>query len=154
MLIKTLQTLFERDLNKLKHEIDSYQDERKLWHIEKGIANSAGNLCLHLIGNLNTYIGAEIGKSGYIRNREKEFSLKNIPKSALIHEIDKTKEIVINALEKLTEKDLEKEYPILVFDKKTSFAYFLTHLTTHLAYHVGQINYHRRLLDQQEYEII
>ncbi len=146
-LIITLKTLFERDLNKLKAEIESYQDERNIWRTEKGIANSAGNLCLHLIGNLNTYIGAEIGKSGYIRNRPLEFSIKNVPVSELLHEIKRTKEIVISSLENLTDKDLEKEYPILVFDEKTSVGYLLVHLTTHLTYHLGQINYHRRLLD-------
>lgn len=146
-LIITLKTLFERDLNKLKAEIESYQDERNIWRTEKGIANSAGNLCLHLIGNLNTYIGAEIGKSGYIRNRPLEFSIKNVPVSELLHEIKRTKEIVISSLENLTDKDLVKEYPILVFDEKTSVEYLLVHLTTHLTYHLGQINYHRRLLD-------
>lgn len=146
-LIITLKTLFERDLNKLKVEIESYLDERNIWRTEKGIANSAGNLCLHLIGNLNTYIGAEIGKSGYIRNRQLEFSMKNVPVSELLHQIKRSKEIVISSLENLTDKDLEKEYPILVFDKKTSVGYFLVHLTTHLTYHLGQINYHRRLID-------
>ena len=146
-LITTLKTIFERDLNKLKVEIESYLDERNIWRTEKGIANSAGNLCLHLIGNLNTYIGAEIGKSGYIRNRQLEFSMKNVPVSELLHQIKRSKEIVISSLENLTDKDLEKEYPILVFDKKTSVGYFLVHLTTHLTYHLGQINYHRRLID-------
>lgn len=67
-LINTLKTIFERDLNKLRTEIESYNDEDKLWIIEGSIANSAGNLCLHLIGNLNTYIAGELGKSGYLTN--------------------------------------------------------------------------------------
>ena len=84
MLIQTLKTLFRRDLEKLSHEINLYKDETVLWHIEKGIANSAGNLCMHLIGNLNTYIGAELGQTGYVRHRELEFSLKNIPRTELL----------------------------------------------------------------------
>lgn len=147
-LITTLKKLFERDLNKLKSEIESYLDERNIWLTEKGIANSAGNLCLHLIGNLNTYIGAEIGNSGFIRNRQMEFSIKNVPVSDLIHEIKRTKDIVISSLDNLTDRDLENEYPVLVFDEKTSVVFFLVHLTTHLTYHLGQINYHRRLLDK------
>lgn len=147
-LIITLKKLFERDLNKLKSEIESYLDERNIWLTEKGIANSAGNLCLHLIGNLNTYIGAEIGNSGFIRNRQMEFSIKNVPVSELIHKIKRTKDIVISSLDNLTDRDLEKEYPVLVFDEKTSVGFFLVHLTTHLTYHLGQINYHRRLLDK------
>lgn len=146
-MIETLKTLFNRDLNKLKLEIQSYQNENKIWHIEKTISNSAGNLCLHLIGNLNTYIGAQIGKTNYIRNRELEFSNKDIPIAVLIAQIEATIQTVNDALLILSEQDLKKEYPILVLEAKTSTEFLLIHLTTHLAYHLGQINYHRRLLD-------
>lgn len=147
MIIETLKSLFDRDLNRLINEINLYQNENNLWKIDNQITNSAGNLCLHLIGNLNTYIGAEIGKTNYIRNRELEFSLRNISKVELIEKIEKTIETVSTSLEKLTNEKLDKEYPILVFETKTSTGYFLIHLTTHLTYHLGQINYHRRLLD-------
>jgi len=123
------------------------RDEKKLWVIDKNIANSAGNLCLHLVGNLNTYIGSEIGKTGYIRNRDLEFSQKNIPQKELIRMIENTITVVEDGLNKLNEDDLEKEYPLLVFKEKTSTGYFLIHLVAHLGYHLGQINYHRRLLD-------
>lgn len=148
MLIDILKKLYSRDFDRLKQEIAMYEDEHKLWHVEKGISNAAGNLCLHLIGNLNTYIGAELGKSGYIRNRPAEFSLKDIPRKALLEKIEETKLVVIQALENLTEAQLAAEYPLLVFEEKTSTEYLLVHLTTHLTYHLGQINYHRRLLDQ------
>lgn len=147
MLIQTVRTLFRRDLEKLRQEIDLYKNETAIWRTERDITNSAGNLCLHLIGNLNTYLGAEIGKTGYIRNRELEFSLKNISKATLLEKIDKTILVVDDALSKLNETQLDEEYPLLVFDEKTSTGYFLVHLTTHLTYHLGQINYHRRLLD-------
>lgn len=146
-MIETLKTLFNRDLNKLKLEIESYQNENSIWYIEKEISNSAGNLCLHIIGNLNTYIGAQIGKTNYVRNRELEFSNKNIPKASLTAQIDATIQTINEALHLLSDEDLEKEYPLLVFDTKTSTEFLLIHLTTHLAYHLGQINYHRRLLD-------
>jgi len=146
MLIETLKALFNRDLNKLKIEIESYQSENQLWVIDKNISNSAGNLCLHLIGNINTYIGAELGKTGYIRDRPLEFSLKNIPKSELISKIDATILVVNNAFDSLTEADLEAIYPQIVFEKEMTTGYFLVHLSTHLAYHLGQINYHRRLI--------
>ena len=147
MLIPSLLFLFERDLNKLKQEIELYSKEENLWVVDKNIGNSSGNLCLHLIGNLKTYIGAELGKTGYIRQRDLEFSLKNIPRQEILASIEETKSIVKQTLETLTEEDLEKEYsqdlgyPI----KKTS--HLLVHLTIHLGYHLGQINYHRRLLD-------
>ena len=147
MIIETLKSLLNRDLNKLKFEIESYEFEKQIWAIDKNISNSAGNLCLHLIGNLNTYIGAEIGKTGYIRNRPLEFSLKDIPKWELISKIENTIEVVNNALDSITEKDLEQIYPQIVFEKEMTTGFFLIHLSTHLAYHLGQINYHRRLLD-------
>ena len=146
MLIESLKTLLIRDLNQLKTEIESYQNESDIWAIQKGIANSAGNLCLHLIGNLNTYIGAQYGKTGYIRNRPLEFSLKDIPRVELLSKIEETIVVVDNALNNISEVELKKEYPLLVFKDKTSTGFMLIHLTTHLAYHLGQINYHRRLL--------
>ncbi|MGO4904025.1 DUF1572 family protein [Flavobacterium sp. W20_MBD1_R3] len=147
MLIETLTMLFSRDLNILKSEIESYQNESTIWKIQNGIANSAGNLCLHLLGNLNMYIGAEFGKTGYIRNRALEFSLKDIPRKVLLQKIDETIVVVENALNTITEEDLKIEYPLLVLKDKTSTEFLLIHLTTHLAYHLGQINYHRRLLE-------
>lgn len=146
MLIQTLKKLFRRDLEKLKQEISLYEDEKKIWLVEKSIANSAGNLCLHLIGNLNTYMGAEIGKTGYIRHRDLEFSQKNIPQKELIKKIDDTILVVEAALDVVTDEQLNEEYPLLVFTEKTSTEYFLVHLVAHLSYHLGQINYHRRLL--------
>jgi len=147
MVIETLQKIFKRDLEKLKQEIASYRNESNLWKVDNSITNSSGNLCLHLVGNLNTYIGAEIGKTGYVRNRDLEFSLKNIPQVQLMKMIEDTIVIVEDGLSKLNENDLEREYPILVFKEKTSTGYFLIHLTVHLGYHLGQVNYHRRLLD-------
>jgi len=147
MVIETLQKIFKRDLEKLKQEIASYRDESNLWKVDKSIANSSGNLCLHLVGNLNAYIGAEIGKTGYVRNRDLEFSQKNIPQTQLVKMIEDTILVVEDGLSKLNENDLEREYPLLVFKEKTSTGYFLIHLTVHLGYHLGQVNYHRRLLD-------
>ncbi|MDO8316890.1 MAG: DUF1572 family protein [Flavobacterium sp.] len=147
MLIESLKILFNRDLNTLKTEIESYQNESDIWKIQKGIANSAGNLCLHLVGNLNTYIGAEFGKTGYIRNRALEFSLKDIPRAILLSKIEETIVVIDNAFDNISEEDLKMEFPLLVFKNKTSTEFMLIHLTTHLAYHLGQINYHRRLLD-------
>ena len=147
MLTDTLKTILSRDLLKLKAEIELYKDEKNIWLIDKGIANSAGNLCLHLIGNLNTYIGKEIGKTSYVRNRDLEFSLKDVARTELVNNIDATVIVIQNALSKMKEDELDKEYPLLVFDKKTSTEYFLVHLVAHFSYHLGQVNYHRRLLD-------
>lgn len=148
MLTQTLKSLFTRDLKRLKVEIESYRNEANLWLLEPDIANSAGNLCLHLIGNLNTYIGATLGGTNYVRNRPLEFSAKNIPKKELITKIEETIIVVVQTLDKISQEAIEAEYPLLVFDERTSTEFFLVHLTTHLTYHLGQINYHRRLLDK------
>ena len=146
-MIETLKQLFTRDLMILKKEINLYRAESDLWVLAEGIENSGGNLCLHLIGNLNHFIGAIIGKTDYIRKRDLEFSLKNIPRSELISEIDNTRDTITNTLEGLSVSNLGEEYPVLVFKEKTTVGFFLIHLLTHLTYHRGQINYHRRLLD-------
>jgi uncharacterized damage-inducible protein DinB len=148
MEIQVLQELFTRDLRKLHDEIGAYSSEEKIWSVEKGIANSAGNLCLHLIGNLNTYIGKELGHTNYIRNRPLEFSQKNVPKKILLNQINETLQVVNDTLAKVDERTLSDEYPILVFEKTKSIRHTLIHLATHLTWHLGQINYHRRLLDQ------
>lgn len=149
MITKSLQSLFTRDLNKLKTEIESYQNEEAIWKIDKSILNSAGNLSLHLVGNLNHFLGTILGNSGYVRNREDEFSLKNIPRTELIQQIDETLHIVTSTLDQLLEEDLIKKYPIQPLGYPMTTEYFLIHLFGHLGYHLGQINYHRRLLDQE-----
>jgi hypothetical protein len=148
MLKESLKLLYKRDLNKLKAEIQGYKNEHNLWLIEKGVANSAGNLCLHLIGNLNTYVGAELGKTGYVRDRPLEFSLKNVPREELIRGIDEIIDIIDRSLDSLTDSDLDKDYPLTkIVEGGSSIGFMLVHLAGHLAYHLGQVNYHRRLLD-------
>jgi len=143
----SLIQLFKRDLNKLIVEIKLYTNESNLWKVDKSISNSAGNLCLHLVGNLKSFIGANLGHLGYVRQRDLEFSQKNVPRTEMIKQVEETIAIVESTLKTLTVKDLEKEYAPQVFDKPMTTAYFLMHLSSHLAYHLGQINYHRRLLD-------
>lgn len=148
MLKESLKLLYKRDLNKLKTEILEYKNEHNLWLTEKGVANSAGNLCLHLIGNLNTFIGAELGKTGYVRDRPLEFSLKDVPRAELISSIDEIIDIIDRSLDSLTDSDLDEDYPVTkIVEGGSSIGFMLVHLAGHLAYHLGQINYHRRLLD-------
>ena len=147
-MIKVLIQLFQRDLEKLKTEITSYKTPSKMWEITGDISNSAGNLCLHICGNLQHFIGAILGNSGYVRNRDAEFSRKNVPIDEMQNEIDQTILIVKKTLNELDENQLEEIYPINVFGKEITTGFFLAHLTTHLNYHLGQINYHRRLLDK------
>ncbi len=146
MLKAVLLEIFERDLNKLKDEINLYKDENSLWIVKDGISNSAGNLCLHLIGNLNHFIGAVLGNTGYVRNREKEFSAKNLPRKELNIEIEKIIDVVNKTLNNLSEKDFESDFPLKNHGKIVKTDFMLLHLLTHFNYHLGQINYHRRLI--------
>ena len=147
MLIDTLKSLFLRDLLKLRSEIGAYKNESALWTTDKDIPNSGGNLALHLCGNLSHFIGATLGNSGYVRNRDLEFSDKGVPREEVLTKIDETLSAVEAALSKLSDQALAEDFPIVVFEEKTSTEWMLVHLATHLSYHLGQINYHRRMLD-------
>jgi hypothetical protein len=149
MVIEAFKELFKRDLAKLKSEIRLYNSDKALWEIEKSIKNSGGNLCLHLVGNLNTYIGNGILNIGYIRDREFEFAGKSVPRAELYKQIDETIAIVDNALNTLSPEQLQDNFPMLIWEQETGMAFTIIHLHGHLNYHLGQINYHRRLLDTQ-----
>jgi uncharacterized damage-inducible protein DinB len=143
---ESLIKLFDRDLEKLDKEISSYPSEESLWLVPSGINNSAGNLCLHLCGNLQHFVGTILGSTNYKRDREHEFAAKNIVRDILQQEIENTKLVVAQTLRKLDVEALDQEYPIQVFGHPMTTAYFLIHLAGHLNYHLGQINYHRRLV--------
>ncbi len=148
MIQQSLSELFERDLNKLKEEINLYKDENRIWDVKGDIKNSAGNLTLHLLGNLNHFIGAILGNSGYVRNRDEEFSDNHVPRTEIIGDIDKTIGIIKSTLLKVSDQQLKKDYPIKVLKNKETMRteFFLIHLLGHLNYHLGQLNYHRRLI--------
>ncbi|MEP7107887.1 MAG: DUF1572 family protein [Ferruginibacter sp.] len=146
MIIENMNELFTGDLKKLRQEMEAYEDEFLIWEIKDGINNSAGNLCLHLIGNLNNYIGAILGNTGYVRNRDLEFSLKNVPKVLLMEDIDKVIIVIKETFSKLTDELLNENYPSEVLGFPMTKLYFLMHLLAHLNYHLGQINYHRRII--------
>ena len=146
-MLEILSKLYLRDLEKLKTEITSYKNEGNLWKISGEILNSGGNLCLHLCGNLQHFIGAILGNSGYIRKRDEEFSKKNIQIRELVAEIELTIEVLKKTFAELKKDDLQKKYPINVFGYEMTTEYLLTHMAAHLNYHLGQLNYHRRFLD-------
>ena len=147
MLLDTMKELYQRDLQKLKRELNLYQSESTMWIIKEDIKNSGGNLALHLIGNLKTYIGAGLAKYDYERKREHEFSAKGIPRTQIIAEIDETISIVLKGLDCIDEGQMNDDYPVIIWDKPKSMIFTLLHLHSHLNFHLGQISYHRRLLD-------
>ncbi len=148
MITTSLSNLFSRDLDRLKAEVTSYESDRVFWSVAKEISNSAGNLTIHLIGNLNHFIGAVLGNTGYLRDREAEFNDKNIQRKLLLEQIDEIKAIIETTLSGLSDTDLQQTYPINIRKEGMSVEQFLLHLYGHLNYHLGQINYHRRLTNE------
>lgn len=147
-MVESLKLIFDRDLSQLAKEIESYSKESDLWLLPKGINNTGGNLCLHLAGNLQYFIGHVLGKSDYKRDRKAEFEDKNVLVSSLLMEIKTTKKVVGQTLTVISKEELEANYPIELFGKPMTTTFFLIHLSGHLTYHLGQINYHRRLLSK------
>ncbi len=148
MVKEALISLYERDLDRLKNEILAYKKEATLWSVTDGISNSGGNLSLHICGNLQHFVGAGIGKSDYIRDRNAEFTLKNVPVTEMVTQIDATKAVVSSTISTLSSKTMETDIPEGLHRETMPVISFLLHLHAHLNYHLGQINYHRRLLDR------
>ena len=146
MLKDSLVEIFERDLLKLRDEINLYQSEADLWIVRGEISNSAGNLCLHLLGNMNHFIGALLGETGFVRDRDLEFSAKEASREFLNDEITKTIDVVKASLNRLSAEDFDKNFPVEKHGKVVKMDFMLLHLLTHFNYHLGQINYHRRLV--------
>lgn len=145
MITPMLIQLFETDLNRLSAAINLYKDEESLWELKESMKISGGNLCLHTTGNLLHFIGAVLGESGFVRNRNAEFTLKNIPRQKLQERIDDTKTVVRDTLEQISKKELDKIYPQQILDEPVPTKYFLLYLLNQLNYHLGQIDYHREL---------
>jgi uncharacterized damage-inducible protein DinB len=141
-------TLFDRDIDRLYKEIAAYSSDDKLWELKGEILNTPGNLALHLCGNLNHFIGANLGNTGYVRDRDAEFATKDVSKADLLNMIEKAKLTVLTTLENLTDEQLGATYPLEPLGYPMTSNYFLIHLSGHLNYHLGQINYHRRLLQE------
>ena len=140
-----LMELYQRELDNLHKEISAYADESRLWLISGEIKNSPGNLCLHLLGNINHFIGAVLGRNGYVRKRDEEFTLKNIPRETLLKNISDTKIMTGQVLGSIDAGELKKDFPAEIFGKRST-EYMLTYFFGHLMYHLGQISYHRRLV--------
>jgi hypothetical protein len=138
--------LLVRELEGLEREFGLFPNEDLVWSVVPGISNSAGTLALHLCGNLQHYVGAVLGGSGYTRDREREFSQRGVPRAALCQEIRRTIGVVRDVLSELPEERLSLEYPEQVGGVRVKTGLFLLHLSAHLAHHVGQAGYLRRAL--------
>ena len=147
MFTTQAKELYLNNLTKLKEELSAFKKETDLWHTQGDVKNSPGNLALHLTGNLKHFIGAQLGNTGYVRNRDQEFADKNISRAEIITGIDEAIEVLSSVLSNLTNEDFQNDYPILFLGKQHSTLEILFILYGHLNYHLGQINYQRRLLN-------
>jgi hypothetical protein len=144
--VSDLSRLFNRELVSLRDELLAYPDERAIWALPQGLPNSAGTLALHLAGNLRWFVGAQFGASGYVRDRELEFSARDVPREKLIALIETTADEVTRALASLDPAQLDAVYPLELGGIRVTTSRWLSHLASHLAYHLGQVDYHRRIV--------
>ena len=147
MLNNTLANFYERDIRKLIEEINLFKSEEDIWRTAGSVKNSCGNLVLHIIGGMNYLIGTTLAHTKYVRNREQEFIQKNIDRNELVQQLEALILIINQTLNALTAEQMEAKYPIFFDKPKTSVLYVLVQLLTHLNYHLGQVNYLRRVLE-------
>jgi hypothetical protein len=147
-LVSSMAAIFDRDLRALAREVEAYPDERDLWAQVPGVSNVAGTLVLHLAGNLQYYVGAVLGGSGYVRDRPAEFARRNVPRSELLREVEAARTAVSRALGGAL--DVDREFPESIAGKRVRTGDYLIHLATHFAYHLGQLDYHRRIITGHE----
>jgi hypothetical protein len=146
MLLEDFKAILLRDIAGLERELDLYPDDASVWKNLSGVPNTAGNLILHLSGNLQHFFGAVLGNTGYVRNREAEFSRRDVPRSELEKELAGSRESVLTAFSKLTESSLEQPYPVNIGDATFTTRLAILHFLCHLTYHLGQMDYHRRVV--------
>ena len=142
----SLRAVILRELRATQREIEQYPNDESVWATPPGVKNSAGNLALHLAGNLQHYVGARVGGMGYVRNREAEFSQRHLPRAELVKELGRAIEAVNKGFGRLKEQDLRGVFPDQIAGVSPGTGEFLVHIAVHLGYHLGQIDYHRRLV--------
>ncbi len=144
MFIEHIHHIMRRELEGMKSELLAYQDEADIWRTVPGLPNTAGTITLHVAGNLQHFVGAQLGGSGYLRDRAAEFALRNVSVSEMLEELDRTIAALGSTFETLEEEEMGRPFPQEIGGVRPTVGQFLVHLVAHLAYHLGQIDYHRR----------
>ncbi len=139
-----LAILFVRELAGFERELGLFPDDESAWKTAPGLPNSAGNLALHVAGNLQHYVGAVLGGTGYVRNRELEFGRRSGPRGDVLAELRAASQVVDTVLRALPSERFEADYPELLNDLRLRTDRFLMHLSAHAAFHLGQAGYVRR----------
>jgi hypothetical protein len=146
LLRATVGAILDRDLDALRREVEAYPDDQALWRAAPGITNSAGTLVLHLAGNLQHYFGTRLAATGYVRDRAAEFARRDVPRPELLREIEAARAAVHAGLAQLSDRQLTGGFPEAIAGVTLRTGEYLIHLTTHFAYHLGQVDYHRRMV--------
>lgn len=146
MTVQWLSLLYARELDDLAKELDLFMDESRIWATVPGVTNSVGTITLHLCGNMQHFIGARLGGSGYVRNREHEFAARGVSRADLKVEITRAREAVTSTLTVLPESQLAEVCLFVPNGMRLPTGLFLLHLATHLSFHIGQAGYLRRVL--------
>jgi uncharacterized damage-inducible protein DinB len=146
MLLRVAAAIFDRDLQTLAREVEAYADERDLWRLPPGVSNSAGTLALHLAGNVQHYLGAVFGGTGYRRDRPAEFAERDVPRAELLRHIEAARAAVRAAAARADEEQLTGDFREVVGGVRVNAGEYLVHLISHFTYHLGQIDYHRRII--------
>jgi len=141
-----LRAVMVRDLQALLREVNLYPDDATPWQEVPGIANTGGTLVLHLAGNVQHFIGAVLGASGFVRDRDAEFGRRGVTRAELVAGIEKAIAVAERVFPTITEATMRSDFPIDIAGRKLNTARWLTHLASHLAYHLGQVDYHRRMV--------
>lgn len=139
-----VEALLTRELRAVKREIESYPDDASVWREIPGMPNTGGTLALHVAGNVRHFFGAILGHDGYRRDRDAEFARRGVPRAELIAGIDAAIASVERTLRGLPGGALDGAYPEPIAKRTVPSAHFIVHLLAHLAYHLGQLDYHRR----------
>jgi hypothetical protein len=145
-LASAIGGILVRELTSLRQEIEAYPTDADLWRVVPGISNPGGTLALHLAGNLQHFVGRILGGTDYVRNRDLEFSARGLSKAEVVAKINEAVSTVEQTFRRLDAAALESEYPEAVAKVRLNTGDFLIHLASHLAYHLGQVDYHRRIV--------
>ena len=145
-LSNELAALFARDLARLIQELRAFPDTASVWKTAPGVTNAAGTLALHLEGNLREYIGRQLGRIDYQRDRPLEFSARGVGRDELIARLEAVRTQIPEVIASLSPGQLDAIYPENVLKQPITTRQFLIHLAGHLNYHLGQVDYLRRVV--------
>jgi uncharacterized damage-inducible protein DinB len=145
MWMSAIAGTLTRDVRTLRRELEAYPDEKQIWQEVPGIVNTAGTLALHLTGNIQHYVGMHLGGSSYVRDRPAEFAKRGVKREDLLKQVAQA-EAALKALDRVDTSKLEADFPEAIGGSRIQAAEFLIHTVAHFTYHLGQIDYHRRVV--------